>query len=333
MRCTRRLLLRPLPALAASALAGFAATVPFGSALAQSAPYPDRPVRLVVATAAGGAMDAAARSLADKLALKLGQPIVVENRPGAGSSVAGQYVARSPADGYTLLFVSSGYATLPALYPQLPFALNELAPVGVAVSVPYVFVVPADSPHRTMKDFIEYATGRPKQLNFASGGNATGGHLLGVWFKSETRMELEHIPYKGEAPALQAMLGGQLSLMPVTVTLGAPLIKAGKLRALAVSSARRSPQLPDVPTLAESGIPVQSVVWFGMLAPAATPKPVLARLNDALNKALAEPDLRDKFQSTGTTVEGGSAADFQALIDRESSQWTHLIKEAGIRAD
>ncbi len=232
-----------------------------------------------------------------------------------------------------LLFVSSGYSTLPALYPQLPFALRDLTAVAVAVSVPYVFVVPPDAPYRTMKEFIDHAKSRPTQLNIASGGNATGGHLLGVWFKSETRLELEHIPYKGESPALQAMLGGQLSIMPVTVSLGTPLVKAGKLRALAVSGAKRSALLPDVPTLTEAGIPVQSVVWFGMLAPAATPKAVLTKLNDAVNKALAEPDLREKYQSAGMTVEGGSAADFQALIEREASHWARLIKETGIKAD
>jgi len=309
-----------------------AAALPVEGLRAQPA-YPDKPVHLVVATAAGGAMDATARNLADKLALKLGQPIVVENRPGAGSSLAGQQVARSAPDGYTLLFVSSGYSTLPALYPQLPFALRDLTAVAVAVSVPYVFVVPPDAPYRTMKEFIDHAKSRPTQLNIASGGNATGGHLLGVWFKSETRLELEHIPYKGESPALQAMLGGQLSIMPVTVSLGTPLVKAGKLRALAVSGAKRSALLPDVPTLTEAGIPVQSVVWFGMLAPAATPKAVLTKLNDAVNKALAEPDLREKYQSAGMTVEGGSAADFQALIEREASHWARLIKETGIKAD
>ncbi len=324
MSVSRRRFLRTSPALVALAAA---------AAWAQPASWPDKPVHLVVATAAGGAMDVTARHLADKLALRLGQPVVVENRPGAGSALAGQYVARSPADGYTLLFVSSGYSTLPALYPQLPFALSELAPVAVAASVPYVFVVPANTPYRTMKDFIDDAKAHPKQLNIASGGNATGGHLLGVWFKSETRLELEHIPYRGEAPALQAMLGGQVTIMPVTVSLGAPQVRSGKLRALAVSGAQRSPLLPDVPTLAEAGVPVQSVVWFGMLAAVATPKPVLAKLNDAVNKALAEPDLRERFQSAGMTVEGGSAAEFQALIDRESTHWARLIKEAGIKAD
>jgi tripartite-type tricarboxylate transporter receptor subunit TctC len=323
----RRQLARAVPRLIA-----LAAALSVQGLHAQPA-FPDRPVRLVVATAAGGAMDVTARNLADKLAQKLGQPVVVENKPGAGSSIAGQLVARSPADGYTLLFVSSGYSTLPALYPQLPFALNELAPVAVAVSVPYLFVVPPDAPHRTIKDFVEHAKSRPKQLNFASGGNATGGHLVGVWFKSETRLDMEHIPYRGEAPALQALLGGQLSIMPVTVSLGAPLVKAGKLRALAISGPKRSAQLPEIPTLTESGIAVQSVVWFGMLAPAATPKAVLAKLNDAVNTALAEPDLRDKYQSAGMTIEGGSAAEFQALIDRESAQWARLIKEAGIKAD
>lgn len=295
--------------------------------------YPDKPVRFVVATAAGGAMDVTARSLADKLAVKLGQPFVVENRPGAGSSLAGQFVAKSPADGYTLLFVSSGYSTLPALYPHLGFSMDELTPIAVAVSVPYVFVVPNDAPYKTMQEFIDYARKRPGQLNFASGGNATGGHLLGVWFNSEAKIQAQHIPFKGESPALQAMLGNQLSIMPVTVTLGSPLVKTGRLRALAVSSAKRSPLLPDVPTLAEIGVPVHSVVWFGMLAPAATPKPVLARLNQAVNESLAEPDLRDKLMASGMTVEGGSAADFKSLIDQESARWGRLIKEAGIKAE
>lgn len=327
MSRSRRRLVQAVPCLAA-----LAAALPFTGLRAQPA-YPDKPVRLVVATAAGGAMDATARNLADKLALKLGQSVIVENKPGAGSAIAGQYVARSAPDGYTLLFVSSGYSTLPALYPKLPFALSELAPVTVAVSVPYVFVVPPAAPYQTMKAFIEYAKSRPKQLNMASGGNATGGHLLGVWFKSETGLDLEHIPYKGEAPALQAMLGGQLSIMPVTVSLGAPLVKTGKLRALAVSGAKRSAQLPNVPPLTEEGVPVQSVVWFGMLAPAATPKAVLAKLNDAVNEALDEPDLRQKYESSGMTVEGGSSADFQALIDRESRHWARLIKEAGIKVE
>jgi len=319
------------PARVATWLIGTLAALHVG--MAQGQTFPVKPMTLVIATAPGGAMDVTGRLLAERLSVRLGQRMVVENKPGAGSALASQQVAKAPADGYTLLFVSSGYATLPALYPQLPFALSDLAPVAVTASVPYVFVAPSGSPHANIQDFIAYMRTHPKEANFGSGGNATGGHLVGAWFKTQTRLEIEHIPFRGEAPGVQAVLGNQIALMPVTVTVAAPLVRSGKLRALAVSSAQRTPQLPDVPTLAEQNIPVQSSVWFGMLAPAATPRPVIARLNEAINQVLAEPELRGKLQTAGMTIEAGSAADFQKLIERESAQWAGLIKEAGIKAD
>jgi tripartite-type tricarboxylate transporter receptor subunit TctC len=319
--------------LAAALAAPFVAAMGVAPSSAWAQTYPDRPVRLVVATAAGGAMDLTARHLADHLSSKLGQPVIVDNRPGAGSLLAGHLVAKSPPDGYTLLFVSAGYSTLPALYPKMPFSLADLAPVAVVVSVPYVFVTPPNAPYNTLAGFIASAKAHPGQLNFASGGNATGGHLAGIWFKSETKLDIQHIPFKGEAPAVQAMLGNQVSMMPVTLTVGLPLLKSGKLQALAISSARRSPLLPDVPTLTELGVPVQSVVWFGMLAPAGVPQGIRDRLNQVVNQALLEPELREKYVSIGMSVEGGSQTEFQRLIEREAVHWSRLIKESDIKAE
>ncbi len=299
----------------------------------QQSSFPDKPVRLVVASAAGGAMDLSARQIAQKMTQTLGQPVIVENRPGAGSAVGANMVAKSAPDGHTLLMVSSGYATLPALSPKLPFSFSELTPVAVVVSVPYIFVAPADAPYKSTLEFIAYAKANPGKANFASGGNATGGHLLGTWFKSEAKLNMEHVPYKGEAPALQALLGGQISIMPITMSLGAPLVKAGKLLPLAVSSGKRLAQLPDVPTLLELGVPVQSVVWFGILAPSSVPKEIIARLNAVVNQSLADPALRDTYLGGGMTIEGGSAADFQKLIDRETAVWGPIIKEAGINVN
>jgi tripartite-type tricarboxylate transporter receptor subunit TctC len=306
-----------------------AATAPGARAQA----YPDKPVRLIVNSAAGGALDATARNLAEKLSVRMGKPFIVENRPGAGGVLGANSVAKSPADGYTLLFVSAGYSMLPALYTDLPFKHADLTPVAVAVAVPFVLVTSPNAPYKTLPEFIAYAKSQPGKLSFASGGNATAGHLLGTWFKAEAGIDLLHVPFRGEGPAVQSLLGEQVPIMPVTTTIGLPLIKAGKLRALAISSAKRSSLLPDVPTIAEQGVPVQSVTWFGMMAPAGVPKEIVARLNEAVNQALQEPDLRDKYVGAGMEVGGGSQADFQKLIERETAHWARLIKDAGIKTE
>ncbi len=295
--------------------------------------FPDRPIRLIVNSAPGGALDVSARHLADRLTLKLGKPVICENKPGAGGVLGAASVAKSPADGYTLLMVSAGYSMLPALQPSLPFTHADFAPVAVAVSVPFVFVTSPTAPYKTLREFITYAKARPGQMSFASGGNATAGHLLGTWFKAEAGLDLQHIPFKGEGPAVQSMLGDQIQLMPATISISLPLVKAGKLRALAISSATRSMLLPDVPTIVEQGVAVQSVTWFGVLAPAGVPKDVLARLNEAINQVLQEPDLREKYNAIGMEVGGGSQAEFQSLITREAAQWARLIKENGIKPE
>ncbi|CAN5523105.1 tripartite tricarboxylate transporter substrate binding protein [soil metagenome] len=308
-----------------------AALLPLASQ-AQST-YPDRPIRVIVASAVGGALDVTTRMLTEKLSIKLGKPIVVENRAGAGGAIAGASVAKAPADGYTLLFVSAGYSTLPMLQPNLGFSPSELAPVVASVSVPFVLVSPSTRPYKTLADFIADAKKQPGQLTFASGGNATAGHLLGTWLKLDAGIEVTHVPFKGESPGLQSLLGDQLSMMPVTISVALPLINSGKLQALAISSAKRSTLLPDVPTIEQQGIPVASVTWFGMLVPSGVPKEIQAKLNEAVNECLQDPDLRNRFISTGVEIEGGSQESFRKRIDHEASTWARVIKESGIKGE
>jgi tripartite-type tricarboxylate transporter receptor subunit TctC len=315
-------------------LAAMAAALTWSSTPgARADAYPDRPIRLIVNSAVGGGLDVTARLLAEKLAEKLGKAVIVDNRPGAGGVMGAAQVAKSPPDGYTLIMVSAGYSTLPALHPNLPFSHADLAPVAVAVDVPFIIVTSPSRPYKTLGDFIADAKARPGLLNFASGGNATAGHLLGSWLKLEAGIDLLHIPFKGEGPALQAVMGDQVAMMPVTITTGMPLLKSGRLRPLAISGQKRSPLLPDVPTLAEAGVPISSVTWFGMLAPAGVPKDIVTRLNRAVNQSLQDPALRSSYIASGVEVVGGSQEDFRRLIEKESQTWARVLKDSGIKAE
>lgn len=313
--------------------AGVAAGGLVGALPAMAQTYPDKPIRVVIATAAGGAMDVTTRMVTDKLATKLGQPIIVENRGGAGGAIAAASVAKSAPDGYTVLVVSAGYSTLPILQPNLGFAPTDLVPVVPTVSLPYLIVTPANQPYKTLGDFIADAKKRPGQLTFPSGGNGTSGHLIASWLKLEAGIDVLHVPYKGEGPALQGLLGDQLQMMPVTISAGLPLVKSGKLRALAITGAKRSSLLPDVPTIEEQGVPVHSSTWFGMLAPAGVPKAVLAKLNEAVNDCLQDPALRAAFIDQGIEIEGGTQDNFRQLILKEGATWARVIKAANIKAE
>lgn len=309
--------------------ASLAATLAPGLLRAQT--FPDRPIKLIVTHAPGGALDASARQLAEKLAPRLGQPVVVENRPGAAGLTASNFVAKSPADGYTLAYISSSFTILPLVHASMPFQMSEIAPVAGIVQAPFVVAALPNAPFKTFPEFLAQARSQPGRLSWGSGGNGSFGHLLGAWLNAEADVNITHVPYKGEGPAMQGLLAGDVSVAPLNITASLGLVKAGKLRPLAVSGTHRAPLLPDVPSIGEQGVQVAVAPWFAMVAPAGIPKPVMARLNQAVNQALQERDLRDRFQSVGFEVIGGSEATLQSMLDREAALWARIVKQRNIR--
>lgn len=309
--------------------ASLAATLAPGVVRAQT--FPDKPIRLIVTHAPGGALDASARQLAEKLAPRLGQPVVVENRPGAAGLTASHFVAKSPADGYTLAYISSSFTILPLVHANMPFQMSEIAPVAGIVQAPFVIAALPNAPFKTFPEFLAQARSQPGRMTWGSGGNGSFGHLLGAWLNAEADVNINHIPYKGEAPAMQGLLSGDVSVVPLNITAALGLVKSGKLRPLAVSGARRAPLLPDVPTIGEQSVQVAVAPWFAMVAPAGVPKPVLTRLNQAVNQALEERDLRERFQTVGFEVVGGSEATLQSMMDREGALWARIVKQRNIR--
>ena len=298
----------------------------------QAQTYPNRTVRFVVNTAIGGTVDVTARMVALHLSEVFGQPVIVENRDGAGGVVGANTVAKAPADGYTFLYGSAGITSFAALKKDLPFnPATDMVPVVPVVSLPFVFVTPPGSPYKTLADLMAQAKKAPGRINIGSGGSGTFGHLLGAWLKSEAQVDLVHVPYRGAAPALNALLAGQVDIYPDPIPTAAPLVNAGRIRALAISSARRSPLLPDTPTLIEAGYSVQGVTWFGVIAPAGVPRDVVARINEEVNKLL--PRLKPAWEAAGYLVEGGSQADFAKRFANESATWAKVIQEAGIKAE
>ena len=311
-----------------------AAVAAVGGAQAQA--YPTKPVTLVVGFAAGGSADILARLVAQKMSAALGQQVIVDNKPGAGATIATSAVAAAPADGYTLLFVTSGHAGSKALYPKLSYdTLTSFAPIAKVGASPVIIVAPAASPYRTLKDLIEAAHKSPGKLNYAAGGGgATTTSLAAEFLKSEAKLDMQQIPYKGSGPALTALLGNEIDFGFDIPSSALPHIKSGKLRALAVTSKTRSSVFPDVPTVAETAVPNFEVTgWFGMLAPAATPAPIIARLNKEVNAALNQPDVKERLVSLGVEAGGGSPADFGKLIEADSKRYTDAIKRLGIKAD
>ena len=293
-------------------------------------------VRFVVGFTPGGSSDILARALAAKLAESLGQPVVVENRPGAGGNLAAELVARSAPDGNTWLLGNNAIlATNHALYSRLGYdPLKDFAPVALVAVQPNVLVVHPSVPVHSVTELIAYAKQHPGKLNYASTGVGVAAHLSGELFKAMAGVDLVHVPYKGAQPALTDVLAGQCQVMFATSTSVLPFIKAGRLRALAVTTARRSASLPDLPTVAEAGVPgFESITWHGVVVPVHTSSSVVERLNGAINAALAQPDLRERLQSLGADVAGGSAQDFAAYIAREIPKWSKVVKDSGARAE
>ena len=318
-------------------MAGAAGLATLGAPLRTLAQLPaGKPVKIIVPFAPGGGNDVFARQLATQLTTLLGVQVLVDNRPGAGGTVGTDAAAKSPADGSTLLLGHTGTLAInPVLYPKLPYdARNAFVPVAPLASAPLVLVVPAVSPIRTLADLLARAKAAPGKLAFASSGNGTGGHLAGELLEEVAGIQLLHVPYKGTAPALTDVLGGQVDLMFSVIPSALPHIDAGKLRAIGITGARRSPRLPDVPTVAEGGLKgYESSLAYGLVAPRGTPDAVLRTLSQAVAKATESPALREAFKAEGAEPLAGSAADFQALMQTESDKWGRVIRQAGIKPE
>ena len=304
-------------------------------ATAQAQPYPSKPVKIVVPYAAGGAVDIVARSVGQPLSEALKQPVIVDNRPGASANIGMEIVAKAPGDGYTLLMASNGIATNMALFPKLAFdGRRDFAPVARIGYAPLVIVVPAASPAKSLKDLIAMANAEPGKLTYATAGNGSSGHLAGELLKSTARIDVLHVPYKGGAPAITDLLGERISFMPINPVEVLSHIRSGKLRALAVASDKRFPLLPDVPTVAEAGLPgYEATVWWGIVAPAATSGDIVRQLNADTNKVLTDPEIAKKLNELGVVVTPGTPEQFRAFIDAQTKLWSGVVKAGGIQPD
>jgi tripartite-type tricarboxylate transporter receptor subunit TctC len=302
--------------------------------LAQVA-YPSKPIRMIVGFAAGGAVDLIARALGQVLSPALGQSIVVENRPGAGTNIAMKALIEAPADGHTLMLAANSLAANPALYQPAPFdAERDVAPVSLVGRVPVVIAANVNAPYSNVRQLIEAAKARPGHISYASPGNGATPHMAIEFFKRAAGISLLHIPYRGGSPAITDVIGGQLPLVAVNALEVQPHVRSGKLKVLAVLSPNRSPIFPDVPTIAESGFAgFEASVWYGVSAPAATPQPVIARLHAEVQKALLAPEVSQRLTSAGGEVLPAAAAQFAALIRSERIRYEKLVREANIKPD
>jgi tripartite-type tricarboxylate transporter receptor subunit TctC len=303
-------------------------------ALAQS--YPSKPVRLIVPYPPGGGNDTLGRLFAAKLGERMGQPFVVENRPGAGAMIGTEAAAKSPPDGYTVLLSSiATHALSPNLYSRVPYdPLKDFAPITLLGIAPTVLVVNADLPAKSLGELIAAAKAKPGALAYASGGNGTPPHINAEVFKSVAGVDLLHVAYKGGGPALADLMAGRVHVMLDTAASAMPHVRAGKLRALAISGARRSPEYPDLPTFAEAGLPQYDTnAWYSMHAPAGTPREIVRRLNGELVAILKDPDIVARFKQLSTEPIGNSPEEFAAFVRTELDKYARIIKAAGIRLD
>ena len=316
-------------ALAAAAIGAVPAT-----AFAQA--YPNKIITIVVPFSAGGTTDILARVIAQGLSAELGQSVVVDNRAGAGGNIGGQLAARAPADGYTLFMGTVGtHAINAALYKKMPFdPIKDFAPLTRVANVPNLLVANPAQPYKTVQELIAYAKANPGKVNFGSSGSGSSIHLSGELFKSMAKVDMQHVPYKGSAPAVTDLLGNQIGIMFDNMPSAIQHVRSGKLRPIAVTTAKRSPELPDVPTIAEAGVPgYEATSWFGMFAPAGTPAPIITQLNKALVKVLAQPETRKKINEQGAETAGETPEQFAAFIQQESVKWGKVVKESGASVD
>jgi len=311
-----------------------AAAVFSGAALAQS--YPSRPIHFIVPYPAGGPLDTIARLLGQKVSENVKQPVIVENKPGAGGNIGADFVAKSPPDGYAILMGAvATHAINPTLYANIPYdPVRDFAPITQVASTPNVLVVNPSIPVSNVKEFVAYAKANPGKLNFGSGSTGSAGHLAGELFKSMAGVDMTHIPYKGAAPAMQDLIGGQIQLMFDNLASALTQVRAGKVKALAVTTAKRSNLAPDLPTIAESGLPGFDIsTWFGIFAPGGTPPEVVARLNTEFTRALAMPDIREKMLNLGAEPVSSTPEQFAAYIRSEAEKYARVVKASGAKAD
>jgi len=298
--------------------------------------WPDRPIHMVVGYAAGGTTDVMARLVAERLAARLGHPVVVENRPGASGNIGATFVAKSPADGYTILMATPGQAAMNQfMYERMPYDTEkDFAPLAYIASVPSVLVVSPKLDVASTADFLAKMKARPDGANFGSAGMGSTGHLGGTLLAMQTGLKAQHVPYRGSAPMLQDLLAGNLQFTIDTVPGVMSFVSSGTLKALAITGKSRSPALPDVPDNVEAGIPnVEMASWLVLLAPARTPQSIVERINAEVNAAIAEPDLRDKILKLGAVPEGGSPKEVAAFLRAEAAKWKQVIETAGIKIE
>lgn len=305
------------------------ATVICAAMPAAHAAYPDKLIRIIVPFAPGGGTDLITRTLSVGMAQHLGQTVIVENKPGAGTIIGSDVVARSEPDGYTLLMATFAHAVNPSMVSKLPYVTDKaFAPVALIGRTPNILVVKSDSPYKTVQDVIAAAKAQPDKFTFASQGNGTSAHMAGELFKNMAKVNITHIPYKGAGPALTDLLGGQVDMMFGTAAAVTPLIHSGKLRALGVTTAQRSPAFPNIPTIAESGVAGYAAEsWYGLYAPAGTPADVIAKLNAAVKKALQTEAFRKPAQDEGLIVSGSAPAELDTYVRGEQARWAKVVKD------
>jgi tripartite-type tricarboxylate transporter receptor subunit TctC len=326
----KRMKKRKVLALVAASLASL---LPWSAALAQT--YPSKPIRLVVPFPAGGATDLFARTVSQKLADRLGQPVVVDNKPGAGGTLGSDIVAKAPADGYTLLLsTSSTHSIGPNLNPKIPYdAVRDFTPISHLGNAPSIMLVPNTSPAKTIKEWIDHARQNPGRLNYASSGNGTIVHLTAELFKSQANLFVLHIPYRGTALAIPDLVSGKIDVLFDSLPTGLPHVKEGRLRALGVTSAKRTPLAPDLPAISDVLPGYESVTWFGLFAPRGLPAEMVQRLNAAASQVLSDPDAIDRLTRLGIEPAGGSPAQFSRMMAIESAKWKKIIQDRKITLD
>lgn len=319
-------------ALAATAAAGSLVALP---ASAQGS-FPSKPITIVVPFSAGGTTDILARVVGEALKDELGQPVVIDNRAGAGGNIGGALAAKAPADGYTLFMGTVGtHAINAALYKKMPFDhVADFAPLTRVAMVPNLLVAHPSRPYKNVKELIAHAKSNPGKVTFGSSGNGSSIHLSGELFKTMTKVDMIHVPYKGSAPAVTDLIGGQIDIMFDNMPSAIQHVRSGRLKPIAVTTAKRSPELPDVPTIAEAGVPgYEATSWFGMFAPAKTPAPIVAQLNAALVKVLGNPDVKKKLAEQGAEPYAEKPEQFAEFIKQETAKWGRVVKASGASVD